>query len=576
MSDAAASLFARSLAWARRCRECGWLTDAQVRDVDAIERAAPSDLFQSAEQGRPLVIALFGGTGVGKSSLLNRLAGEALARVGVERPTSTEATAYLHESVGLHSLPPELPVDRVRICRHRDSERRDAMWIDAPDMDSTRADNRALVLAWLPHVDVVIYVVSPERYRDDAGWRTLLSRGHRHGWLFVMNRWDEGQPEQHDDFVRMLREAGFDAPFVLRTCCATTRDGAATDDFDQIEAIIRQILLEHGVRELDRLGQRARLLDLRAALAPLPARMGDESAWRKLGSAWTALTRQRLAELRVGLEWPIGAAAARFARSGQAEGAGWLAGVRRAVLGLPPPAQPHASADAPAESLPDASAQTAALWDEWAGDKLRELSAQFELEMARVGIATTPTVGRLAEAFEPAAELLRRLCDDRVRAALARPGTWMQRAGRRVTGFLMVTAPALAACWVAYAAWVGFHRATRGESAYLGGDFAVHAALVVGLAALLPWIADRALKPRIERTVAEALRGAVHDALAELDRAAGAALQAAIDEAIELRREAHELDAAVSAMALRPVAATKSAIGRLLATPQRAGVGATR
>ena len=55
----------------------------------------------------------------------------------------------------------------------------------------------------------VVYVVTPERYRDDVGWRILLERENKHGWMFVMNRWDEGDPSQRDDFNRMLRAAGF-------------------------------------------------------------------------------------------------------------------------------------------------------------------------------------------------------------------------------------------------------------------------------------------------------------------------------------------------------------------------------
>ena len=69
--------------------ESGWSTS----DNAAIDLKSPVDLFVSAEtaaQGqseRPLVVGLFGGTGVGKSSLLNRLAGSDIARTGVVRPT---------------------------------------------------------------------------------------------------------------------------------------------------------------------------------------------------------------------------------------------------------------------------------------------------------------------------------------------------------------------------------------------------------------------------------------------------------------------------------------------------------
>ena len=73
-----------------------WLVDV-VTDRDTTGdplQFRPSDLFSNAE--RPLVVGLFGGTGVGKSSLLNRLADADIARTGVVRPTSMEITVYLH------------------------------------------------------------------------------------------------------------------------------------------------------------------------------------------------------------------------------------------------------------------------------------------------------------------------------------------------------------------------------------------------------------------------------------------------------------------------------------------------
>ena len=61
-----------------------------------------------------------------------------------------------------------------------------------PDFDSTEQSNKQLVLQWLPHIDVLIYVVSPERYKDEKAWRLLLAEGARHAWLFVINQWDKG------------------------------------------------------------------------------------------------------------------------------------------------------------------------------------------------------------------------------------------------------------------------------------------------------------------------------------------------------------------------------------------------
>src|SRR5437763_7059318 len=76
-----------------------------------------TDLRRSAEAldvDRPLlVILLMGGTGVGKSTLLNALAGdEAIAQASFQRPTTFDPVVYYHESVRPDRLDPAL-----RHCR---------------------------------------------------------------------------------------------------------------------------------------------------------------------------------------------------------------------------------------------------------------------------------------------------------------------------------------------------------------------------------------------------------------------------------------------------------------------------
>ena len=69
----------------------GLATD-QIRAVhdDASRRLGfPSDVY---------VLALVGGTGVGKSSLLNALAGEAVSQASVRRPTTSDPIAWVPDT----------------------------------------------------------------------------------------------------------------------------------------------------------------------------------------------------------------------------------------------------------------------------------------------------------------------------------------------------------------------------------------------------------------------------------------------------------------------------------------------
>jgi len=159
-------------AFLHRAVEDEWLSSQDLLSYEQVAIRNPGSLF-NPDAHRPLTAAFFGGTGVGKSSLLNRLAGQEIARTGIERPTSREVSLFLHESVEFRQLPNDLPISDVRMARHANEATRQILWIDMPDIDSVDAANRSIVLDWLPHIDVVIYVVSPERYRDDKGWRLL-------------------------------------------------------------------------------------------------------------------------------------------------------------------------------------------------------------------------------------------------------------------------------------------------------------------------------------------------------------------------------------------------------------------
>lgn len=569
MPDGFAEVFRETEDWFERARAAGWLTDVDLRRLRAVERGTPADLF-SNPQTRPLVVALFGGSGVGKSSMLNRLAGERIARTGVQRPTSTEVTIYVHEAVELAALPPQLPVQRVHVRRHRNEDWRDVLWLDAPDIDTTREENRKLVFAWLPHIDLLIYVVSPERYRDDAGWRVLLERGHKHAWIFALNRWDEGDPAQRDDLLRMLREAGFEAPAAFCTCCREPGGGPPTaDEFDEIEAAVRALLVEHGVRELERLGQRARLLELREALKAARPRFGEPDGWRSLAEAWQRHEKLKSDELLTGAEWSIRSAAQQL---GAQESAREVSLLQR-LLGLFAAARSdeaitHSST---AEGRPVVDAAAAKVWDDWTQGKLGECLDLFEIELSRAGVATMPVRSRLEKVAGTARETSQRACSDRLRKALERPGGTLRCAARAATELLMKLLPITGAILVLAILIVVFILAANGGGPTPDLGLAASGALLVALLWFVPAVLHRWLRPSIDAIAQRALRGGLQEALRRLRGEFGAALQAAIDEADALRGANRELEAKLSAAALRPISAGKAAIGRLLmASSQRA------
>lgn len=570
-----AELVRRSREWFERAAAAGWFAAGDRRRFEAVERATPADLFESAP-ARPLVVALFGGTGVGKSSLLNRIADAPIAVVGAERPTSRETTLYVHEAVKLANLPPELPLNRVQIRRHRSAAQRDVLWIDAPDIDSVEEENRQTALAWLPHVDLLLYVVSPERYRDDVGWRVLHERGQKHGWMFVMNRWDEGDPRQRDDFRRMLRGAGFEEPLLLCTSCRTPPARLPTpDEFNQVQATIRQLLEAHAVRELARLGVRARVLELQAALAELSRPFGDDAQWAALSSAlrreWEA-TRERLL---AGMSWGLQTAAARFAvreggllkRVGRevAELRGGSERKARNAVGQRTALQSPALSDAERPpDLSDLAGLTASLWDEWSQAKLTAALDAVEVATARACITSAPVRRQLDPVAERAAQVIHDRMQDEVRVKLLKPHGLAARVARRITGFLTAALPLAALAAVAYRVVVGyFPRA--GQPQYLGVEFAIHSALLVLLAWLVPFLLDRLLRPSLEAAVLSALRRGFDDGLAIVGDSLARALSRAGSEARQFREEGQTLIQQANTLTTAPSAAREPVLQKVIA-----------
>ena len=124
---------------------------------------------------RPLlVIMLMGGTGVGKSTLLNALAGGPIAQASFTRPTTRDPVVYYHESVQPDRLDPAL--QHCRLVPHDRPDLEQKIIVDTPDLDSNDLANREKLKALLPVADIVLYVGSQEKYHDQLGWELFLEQ----------------------------------------------------------------------------------------------------------------------------------------------------------------------------------------------------------------------------------------------------------------------------------------------------------------------------------------------------------------------------------------------------------------
>jgi GTP-binding protein EngB required for normal cell division len=165
-----------------------------------------------------LVVALAGGTGSGKSSLFNSLTGTEAAPVGVVRPTTSEPLVGV-PSRWLAAFTGHL--DRLGIDRRIEVESLGHCLIDLPDTDSVVVDHRHRVEELIPLLDVVVWVVDPEKYRDAALHDRYLRplAGYASQFVFALNQADRIDPESlaevTADLARALTDEGVEPSLVL-------------------------------------------------------------------------------------------------------------------------------------------------------------------------------------------------------------------------------------------------------------------------------------------------------------------------------------------------------------------------
>ncbi|MGC4174232.1 GTP-binding protein [Demequina sp.] len=162
------------------------------------------------------VVALAGGTGSGKSSLFNALTGTQFAVPGVARPTTSEVSAATwgdSASALLDWIGVEAP---RRLGLIGNPKLRGVVLLDLPDHDSVNASNRAIVDRVVPMADLLVWVMDPQKYADNAVHSAYLSVASDHGQpsLVVLNHVDRLETDAAWEIVRdlqrLLAEDGLD------------------------------------------------------------------------------------------------------------------------------------------------------------------------------------------------------------------------------------------------------------------------------------------------------------------------------------------------------------------------------
>ena len=198
----------------------------RIAERDQLRREIEALVARIRALGSPLLVVVGGVTGSGKSTIVNTLVGRPVSRTGVIRPTTANPVLIVHPvdahwftddrimsdfvRVELEGKITRLEADdaaRLQVIRDEDIPLGLAL-VDAPDIDSLSARNRAVADALLDAADVWLWCTSAAKYADEESMRYLARASARRTSLAVaLTRVDpEYLEELETDFRAKLIE----------------------------------------------------------------------------------------------------------------------------------------------------------------------------------------------------------------------------------------------------------------------------------------------------------------------------------------------------------------------------------
>jgi len=287
----------RRLAALDEARElaAGVLPEKTLNEVLEVLERASSRRSLSADH---TVVGFFGATGSGKSSLFNAVSGAEIATVAARRPTTSEPLAGIWDVEGSDAL---LDWLQVRSRHHAAAvpgfadDTTGLILLDLPDFDSTRAENRETVQRMVGLVDVLVWVLDPQKYADAAVHQDFLTplASHAAVTLVVLNQVDRLPEHDVGPVLESLKSIlARDGLGKVQVLAASALAGTGVD---KVRAAIRQVA-----------GQRQALSQRLSADVDLAAaRLADASGSGEAAGV-RAGTRDRLSgELAVAANVPL-------------------------------------------------------------------------------------------------------------------------------------------------------------------------------------------------------------------------------------------------------------------------------
>src|SRR6266702_3737295 len=145
------------------------------------------------ESGAPILVALVGSTGAGKSTLVNSIVGSQVSMTGIRRPTTTSPVlacnpgdvGWFAENVFLPTVPrvrqeglARSGRDGLLVLAANEGMPKGVALLDTPDIDSVVEAHREFAYQFLDASDLWLFMTTASRYADAMVWELLQHARH--------------------------------------------------------------------------------------------------------------------------------------------------------------------------------------------------------------------------------------------------------------------------------------------------------------------------------------------------------------------------------------------------------------
>jgi energy-coupling factor transporter ATP-binding protein EcfA2 len=240
-------ILAQAGLWAAQLKEHGLIGDTAAERLNRILTESFAERLDKPED--PLLVAMLcGPTAVGKSSLINALAGAPISQPGLGATTAA-AVLYLHEDddpdrlLGYSQALSGRNQAETVLVRHRRAALRHKAIVDTPDIDSVQLRHRALTATLVHSADLVLFVTSPEKYKVVQAARWILDQRGQRALAFALNKWDRSglglQLDRREsierDFRQVLAGEGFSDPLIFKVSALPDQGEAIENDLPGLQ-----------------------------------------------------------------------------------------------------------------------------------------------------------------------------------------------------------------------------------------------------------------------------------------------------------------------------------------------------